>query len=275
MLKGYIHAGWTWCKGHVYIWVMLFLYQLLWGFFLYRFLESLIVPLLHRYPNPAPTELSSQLFWMESQFQLTKTNHYMPYLWAIVGFIGIRMLLTPLIQAGTFYSMAHHRNDSGLTFFSGIRAAWKRMSLIYILETLVLLAPAYWVIPYLAGEFANSSGWKALAVGALPITLGWIIGGWIVHHLFLFWQFGISSETSFLQSLKLGCLRALPVLGISLVFTCISLVSSIMVTAAAMFWTGMTALILQQAYPALRALLKLWSLSSRYHAWENSPEHNR
>lgn len=272
MMKGYIHAGWTWCKSHIYIWVMHFLYQLLWGFFLYRFLESLIVPLLHRYPNPAPTELSTQLFMMESQFLLTKTNYVTPYLWAIVGFIAVRMMFTPLIQAGTYYAMAHHRNDSGLTFFRGIAASWKKMSLIYILETLVLLAPAYWIIPYLATKLSSSLGWQALLTGVLPVVIGWVIGGWIVHHLFLFWQFGVSSDTSFIQSLKLGCIRALPVLGISLIFMGVSLLSSILVTAAAMFWTGMTALILQQAFPALRALLKLWSLSSRYHAWENTPE---
>ncbi|WP_239333720.1 carbamoyl transferase [Paenibacillus sp. ACRRX] len=268
-MKLHMRAGWDWLKDHLYIWIILFLYQLLWGFLLFRFMDSVIMPILRRYPSPAPTEMSSQLFLLESQFQLTKTSTYTPYLWIIVAFIAVRMLLTPIIHAGICYSMANHRTESGLTFFRGIAAVWKPFALLYLLETALMLAPAYWAIPYLAEVLASNPSWQMLLTGALPVSLAWLVGGWLLHHLFLFLQFGAGSDMSLLHALKNGIVHVLPVIGLSLLFVLISLVCSTLVTTAAMLWTGMTALILQQAYPALRAFLKLWSLSSRYHAWNH------
>ncbi|MGZ9586738.1 carbamoyl transferase [Paenibacillus marinisediminis] len=268
-MKPHFRTGWDWIKNHVHIWVLLFLYHLLWGFFLYRFIDSIVVPILKRYPDPAPSEMSNQIFMLESQFQLTKTSIYTPYLWAAIGFIALRMLLTPLIHAGLLYTMANHRSESSLTFFRGIATVWKPISLLYLIETVVLLAPSYWIVPYLAETLATSLNWQSMLMNVLPIAFVWIIGGWLLHHLFLFLQFGAATEMSLLQAMKWGIRRILPVIGISLIFILITALSGAMVTTAAMFWTGMTALILQQAFPALQTLLKLWSLSSRYAAWQH------
>lgn len=269
-MKQHLTSGWNWVKDHIYVWVLLFLYQLLWGFFLYRFIDSIVVPILQRYPTPPPSAMSTQIFMMESQFQLTKTSAYTPYLWAIVGFIALRLLLTPFIHAGIVYAMAHHRSDSSLTFFRGIAAAWKPMTLLYLIETIVIIAPSYWIVPYFAKILVSQPTWPILLSTIVPVALGWLIGGWLLHQLFLFLQFGAASDTPLLYSLKRGLRRLLPVIGISLLFILISVLSGAIVTTAAMFWTGMTALILQQALPALQTLLKLWSMASRYDAWQHT-----
>lgn len=270
-MKPHIRSGWEWMKDHVYIWVILFLYQLLWGFFLYRFIDSIVMPLLMRYPDPAPSDMSRQLFFLESQFQLTRTSTYTPYLWAMVGFIACRMLITPLIHSGLLYSMANHRTESRLTFFRGMKLIWKPITLLYILETACLLAPAYWAVPYLAKVLTATASVPSILLQSLPVVLTWLIGGWLVHHLFLFFQFGAAAEMSLLQSLKRGFIRLIPIIGISLVFIGINLISGLLVTTAAMFFTGLTALILQQAYPAVQTALNMWSLSSRYETWQHTP----
>lgn len=269
-MKLHIRTGWEWIKDHVYIWVILFLYQLLWGFFLYRFIDSIVLPILKRYPDPGPSEMSRQLFFLESQFQLTRTSSYTPYLWTLVGFIALRMLITPVIHAGLLYAMANHRTESSLTFFRGMRVIWKPISLLYILETVCLLAPAYWAVPYLAKVLATTAVISSILLQALPVILSWLVGGWLVHHLFLFLQFGAASEMSLLQALKRGFIQLLPIIGISLIFMAISLICGLLVSTAAMFFTGLTALILQQAYPAIQTLLKMWSLSSRYEVWQHT-----
>lgn len=269
-MKPHIRTGWEWIKDHVYIWVILFLYQLLWGFFLYRFIDSIVFPVLKRYPDPAPSEMSKQLFFLESQFQLTRTSSYTPYLWALVGFIAFRMIVTPLIHSGLLYAMANHRTESSLTFFRGMKVIWKPISLLYVIETVCLLAPAYWAVPYIAKTLASTAGFSSVLIHTLPVILPWLVGGWLLHHLFLFLQFGAASEMSLLQGMRRGIRRLLPVIGISILFMFISLVSGLLVTTAAMFFTGMTALILQQAYPALQTLLKMWSLSSRYEVWQHT-----
>ncbi|UHA75260.1 carbamoyl transferase [Paenibacillus sp. 481] len=267
-MKLYVHEGWTWLKDHVYIGIILFLYQLLWGFFLYRFIEDIVVPVLHRYPNPPPTELSAQLFIMESQFHLMKTSEYTPYLWTALAFIVVHMLLTPLIHAGLFYSMAHSR--VGLSFFKGIKTTWKSILFLYVLEMTVLLAPAYWFIPLAAKSLARHPSLQTLLTDLLPFALVWALGGWLLHHVFLFLKFGVASETALHRALGIGIRRLLPTLGLSALFMAIGLACSIAVTSAAFLWTGMTALILQQAFPAVRVFLKMWGLSARYAVWREA-----
>ncbi|MCM3342217.1 carbamoyl transferase [Paenibacillus sp. MER TA 81-3] len=273
-MKAYIRTGWDWLKEHVYIWVILFLYQLLWGFFVYRFIDGIVLPVLLRYPNPAPTEMSSQLFLIESQFHLSKTNDYAPYLWIVVGCMAIRMLLTPFIEAGLFYAIAHPR-QSGLTFFQGIKVVWKPMLLLYTIKTVLLLAPAYWFVPYAAHVLTTKSTIASLLASVAPFVLIWAICGWIFHHLFLFMQFGAASELSLLQSVTAGVRRMLPILGLSLIFMGLVLVISLLFTTAAMFWTGMTALILQQAFPAVRAVCKMWGVSARYAIWQEANQQSK
>ncbi|WP_245583551.1 carbamoyl transferase [Paenibacillus assamensis] len=268
-IKPHIRAGWDWVKEHLYIWIILFIYQLLWGFFLYRFIDHIVVPLLQRYPEPAPTELSRALFHIEAHFQLTKTTEYAPYLWTLVGFVALRMLFTPLIHAGLLYSMSYsQRNSKGLAFFRGMKTLWKSMSLLYIFEMIIVLLPAYWIVPKLTVLLQSAMSATELLQNAAPLLVLWLVGGWIVHHLFLFMQFGKASEQTIGSALVTGVRGLLPILGISLLFLVIGFLGSALVTAAAMFWTGMTALLLQQAYPAIRTLLQIWSLSSRFDVWQ-------
>lgn len=268
-MKAYMSHGLSWVKEHIYIAVILFLYQLLWGFFVYRFIDGTVLPVLQRYPDPAPTEMTARLFLAESQFHLMKTNDYLPFLWTLAAFILIRLLLTPFIRAGVFYSMAR-QSGSGLAFFEGIKLIWKPMLLLYWLETVLIALPAYWFIPHAVRQFADRPTLAAVMTDIVPYAALWLLGAWVVRQLFLSMQFGAASELSILHALLQGIRRMAPLLGLSAIFAGIALLSGLLFTAAAMLWTGLTALILQQAFPAVRTLLQLWGLSSRYSVWQQS-----
>lgn len=268
-MKTCLLTGWTWCKNHIYIWTILFLYQLLWGFFIYRFVDQLVTPILHRYPYPAPTTLSTGMFITESQFQLTKTNEYIFYLWCFIGFIAIHMLLTPFFLAGLLYTLSHPTQHC-MAFFRGMKATWKPVMLLYLLETILCLAPAYWFIPYATQQFSNFTSLSVFTNALIPIIISWLIGAWLLHQLFLILQFGVTASFSLIHSIKAGCSCLFSLMGLSLFSIVLTVIASALSISLSLTFTGITALIMQQAFPAIHIALKIWCLAARHAAWQKA-----
>lgn len=264
-MRSYIKEGWGTVKNHFYIVIILFLYQLLWGFFLYRFIDSIVVPILQRYPDPQPTEMSLQLFLIESQFQLTKTNLIYEYVWMIVGLFAIRMFITPFINAGLFYSISQ-RDDRGILFFKGIKYAWKPVFLFYWFETLLVFTPAYWIVPYINEQF-NAQPLEQLLYSVVPILLGWMVLAWIIHQVFLYIQFGYISKKGVFRSAALTFRRFPTILGVFAILFILLLFIGGLFTTASLIWTGLLALILQQSYHLIRTIFKVWMIASQYQIW--------
>lgn len=263
----YIKESFGIVRHHFYIVIILFLYQLIWGFFLYRFIDGVVSPILERYPDPNPTETSMQMFLIESQFQLMKTDIIDYYLWMLAGLFLIRMLITPFINAGLYYSI-HHRDDKGVLFFKGIKYAWKPVCLFYWLENLLILAPAYWIIPYFYAKW-RLYDIEQLGFNILPLLLGWIVFAWIIHQLFLFMQFGQVSKTGVFRGLLLSLKNLPAILGITLLLLALLIVISGIFTAAAWIWTGLIAIILHQSYHLVRSIVKVWGIAAQYQLWQN------
>ena len=58
-MKAKMREGWFLVRQHMYIAALLFIYQLIWGYFIYRLVQSAVVPLLLRYPTGDVGELST------------------------------------------------------------------------------------------------------------------------------------------------------------------------------------------------------------------------
>jgi hypothetical protein len=84
-MKQHLKAGWSLTVRHIYVIIVLFVYQLLWGFFLYRLVDGLIVPLLRRYPGSGMPASAARLYLYEAEFRLMKTDLIQPYLWTFAG----------------------------------------------------------------------------------------------------------------------------------------------------------------------------------------------
>lgn len=266
-MKQYIKEGWKTVKNHFYIVIILFLYQLLWGFFLYRFIESIISPLLARYPNPAPTELSVHLFMMEGQFQLIKTDLADYYIWMLAGMFAIRMFMSPFINAGLLYSIHHRSDEAGPLFFKGIRKAWKPILIFYWLETIAALAPAVWIVPRILRLLTEEVTYQSIIYKGVPYLLAWGAFALVIHQMSLFMQFGKIGGSGILRSLWLSIRSIIPVMGVALTLFGVALAVGSLFTAAAMIWTGLVALILQQSYHLVRPIFKIWQTASQYHIW--------
>jgi hypothetical protein len=263
-MKIHVKQGWQLAVKHFYLVILLFLYQLLWGFFLYRFIDSVVSPLLRRYPSSYPSDTAAQLFLTEAQFQLFKTDLITPYVWTLGGLMVIRMLLTPLFNAGLFYSLNQTRLDGGTRFLEGIRKNWKPVVLLYWVESVLSLAPAWWLLPRGLDALLESGSIPELLGAVLPGAGLWLLWGTVLHLLFLAMQFGATSGEGVFRSLWKALRNFISFAAISLIMWGIGAAAGLVVTSLSMLWAGLFALILHQGYYLLKTLVKVWTIAAQY-----------
>lgn len=272
----YIRNGWSLVKNQFPSVIILFLYQLLWGLFLYRIVDHALTALLLRYPDPPPNQITRVLFLLEGQLGLLHNREFRLFMALFLGMVLLRFLLTPFIRAGILYGLQPgESNQTPLTFFQGIRAFWKPVSIFYLLETVLVAAPLCLIAPKILGVLPQimHSGWNASTM--LPVVLyvlGWICYAWLVRQIILFAQFGYLFKTGLWSSLAL-CIRTL-VSGIliSLLLSSFIFITWALLGTVSWVWTGLLALILQQTYPFFRSLFKIWSVTSQFRLWESKSQ---
>ncbi|MDR0269276.1 hypothetical protein [Paenibacillus sp.] len=267
-MKSHIASGWKSLKNQFYIVIILFLYQLIWGYFLYRLVHSAVTPLLMRYPDPPPNELSQLLYYIEGKTSLSTSGTVHMYLWILLSMFLLRMLLTPFIHAGIFYGLHREREgEIGLYFFQGIKRHGKTVLLFHLIEWMLIAAPAYWIVPKVYATILNGMQLQTTVLQLLPYAATWFLYSYIVHQLILFMQFGKTGGTGFLTSLWL-CLRgALPLASISLVLGMITLLLFSLSTCVSFFWSGIIALILLQGYHLVSCIMRIWGISAKFDLW--------
>jgi hypothetical protein len=257
---------------HKYALIVLFLYRLLWGFFLYRFIDSIVSPVLARYPNDHPNQNAIHMFFIEAQFRLFKTDLSYEALALLAGMFLIRMIATPLINAGLFYSFRHSEETNGTKVLAGIRKSWKGVTALYWIENALIILPLVWLVPQVYSAYLKASSTGSLLLELLPYLLGWVVWSLAVHLLSQFMQFSSAGEDPILRGLLRACQRALPLLLVTLSLFGISLLASLVFTTTSLLWTGFAAIALHQAFQLIRSLLSLWMTASQYEVWR--PEHS-
>ncbi|MFS0724764.1 hypothetical protein [Paenibacillus sp. 1P07SE] len=268
-MKEHIRQGWRLAVKHFYIVIFLFLYQLLWGFGLYRYVEATFIPLLKRYPDTLPSEQAVKVFLMEAQFQLLKTDLIQPYLLTFGILILLRMLLTPLIQSGLLYSLTHATEESGTRFFQGIRTCWKKITLLYWIKSILTLAPAWWLLPAGLQLLLSSSSLTEAATAAAPYAAGWLLWGLLLHLLFLSMQFGVASGSGVLGSTLHSVRAFLPLAMITVIMWGIGAGIGLAASSVSLIWAGLLALIFHQTYYLIRSMIRVWTLASQYKLWQS------
>jgi hypothetical protein len=269
-MRRLLKKGWDMTVRHKYVLVLLFLYRLLWGFFLYRFVDSVVTPILARYPEEHPHSDAAHLFLVEAQFRLLKTDLANDVLWLLGGLLLLRMVLTPLLNAGVYYSFHHAVEGEGTRVLFGMRRTWKPVTLLYWLENGLILLPAVWLLPLAKDRFFSEPSLTAWLQGLLPYAAAWLALGFMLHLLFQFMQFGAVSREGIFKGLGLALRRALPLIGITFIMLGIGLAVSATAWAVSLLWSGFLAVALHQAFHFVRSLLTLWTTASQYQVWSKT-----
>lgn len=268
-MKTFVINGWNRTVRHFGIIVVLFVYQFLWGFFLYRAIDGVLVPFLKRYPDPLAAKGAVELFLIEAQFRIMKTDLLAPYGLTLAGLLAVRMLLTPVINAGLFHSLQHATKERGTTFLAGIRSAWKRIAFIYAAELALILTPLAWLLPIARRAFFASDGWDDLFRTLLPAASAWLLWCLLVRLVSLGMQFGAAAGDGVLPSLSVT-IRSLPAAAAAaLTVWAIGAAAGLVSTAVSMVWAGLLAIILHQAQPFFRTWFKVWTYAAQYEAWRS------
>ncbi|RIX51246.1 hypothetical protein D3P08_17410 [Paenibacillus nanensis] len=265
-MKHNMRLGWQLAFKHMNMVIVLFLYQLLWGFLVYRAIDDTIAPLLRRFPASAPVDQAVQLFFAEAQFQLFKTDLIQPYLWLFGGLLLARMLITPLFNAGLFYSIHHQTStgESGTRIIEGIRKTWKPVMLLYWISCALMIAPAWWIVPQWIDALRHNGVTTSLLMELLPGAAIWIAWIALIHLLFLSMQFGAVSGDGIFPSLLQSLRKFLTYAAISLLMWGIAALLGLVFSSISMVWAGLFALIAHQGYPLIKTLLRIWIIAAQY-----------
>ncbi|MDQ6420157.1 hypothetical protein RB620_11980 [Paenibacillus sp. LHD-117] len=264
-MKTHISQGWRLTFKHFHLVLLLFVYQFGWGFFLYRIIDQTVTPVLRRFPDSGSSEQAMRHFVTEAQIQLFKTDLVAPYLWMLGGLFAARMLLTPLFNAGFFYSFHEQTRSGGKSrFLEGIKRTWRPILLLYAVQAVLTAAPGIWLVPRGLTALIRSGSYEELALTLLPGILVWVVWGALLHLLFLAMQVGAVSGEGIFSSLWRSMRGFLPYAGLSLVMWGIGAAIALAVSSMSLVWAGLIALIVHQSYYLVKTLMKVWTVAAQY-----------
>jgi hypothetical protein len=260
-MYSYIKGGWSAAWKQPFLVLVLFAYRLGWGIALYKIVQSIVVPLLHRFPDIHANGGQTELFLAESQFQLLKTDFIDSYLWLFLGLLLTRMIITPMLNAGIYYSLSQTHLNSGYRFFKGIRELGGIFLLLYLLQMALTLAPLYFLFPKW-GNILLGGEYNSTLLVLIPLITGYLVYGYILHLVFMYLQFGKAWSRPWRESLRIALRSILSIVGISILFMLGSALIATIATSVLWIWASLWTLILYQAYRLVHTFVHLWVITS-------------
>jgi hypothetical protein len=270
-MYNYIKDGWRAAWKQPFLVLVLFAYRLGWGIVLYGIVQSIVVPLLHRYPDIQASGGQVELFLAEGQFQLLKTDFIDSYLWLFLGLLLTRMIITPMLNAGIYYSLRQTHMNSGYRFFKGIRVLGGVFLLYYLIQMVLTLAPLYFVLPkwgaiVLGGDYAST------VFVLIPMVTGYLVYGYLLHLTFMYLQFGKAWSRPWNESLRVAFKCILSIIGISIMFMLGSALIATIATSVLWIWASLWTLILYQAYRLVHTFFHLWVITTQQQLYSTKTE---
>jgi hypothetical protein len=266
-MVGYVKKGFGTALRQPFALLVLFLYQFVWGFALYRYVSSVVVPLMQRYPGGAHSDMAALLFLAEGQFRLAKTDLIQPYLLTLLGLFLARMAMTPILNAGVYFSLHHTEYNAGYRFVQGIRCLSGPFLIYYALRILLTLAPLYWLIPLARNVYLTATGYDQIALRLLPYAAAYLVYGYLVHLCFTYVQLAKTTDGKPLKSMPFLIRRSLRIAAVALAMVVVSGLVTFIAVAASLIWAGFLALVLYQFYRFAHAFCQIWTLSAHYQVW--------
>lgn len=272
MVKRSITRGWYSMKEQFYILILLFIYRLLWGYFMYKFVRAAIIPILLHYPdkNAGGSGIGRLLYYIEGQFSLSSDPAVQRWLWTLLGLAALRLLLSPFIRAGLLHELHQERKgERGLFFFPGMKMYGLPILLFSLVEWLLTLLPLYWIAPKMYGLLLPSFLDYTILLKLIPYILLWLAYIFIIRLVLLYIQFGYTSGTGMFSSLLI-CLRVIiPAVGISIILGAAGLLLLLVCGVTGIFYPGLPALLIRQISPLPATLFKMWGIAAQYHLWKS------
>ncbi|WP_151737988.1 hypothetical protein [Paenibacillus tengchongensis] len=271
-MKTAITCGWRSMKEQFYILILLFIYRLFWGYFLYRFVRSAVEPVLLRYPDAdaGGSLLGRLLYYIEGQQALGADPDVRRWLLLLLGLSILRLLLSPFIRAGLLHELHQERKgERGLFFFPGMKRLGLPVFIFSVTEWLLAALPLYLLLPDMYNLLLSGVLDYTLLIKLVPYVLVWLLYLYAVRLMLLYMQFGYTGGTGVFTSLGV-LVRVLPkAIAVSLLLGSGGLLMLMLNGICGLFFPGMPALLLRQMSPLPTTLLRMWGIASQYHLWRS------
>ena len=273
-----ITRGFRSMKEQFYILVILFMYRLLWGYFMYGFIRDAIVPILLRYPNEQAggSETSRLLYYIEGQFSLTSDPEVQRWFWLLLVITVLRLLVSPFIRAGLIHELHQEiKGERGLFFFPGMKLYGLPVLMFSLVEWFLALLPLYWLAPRLYKLLLSSFLDYTLLLRVSPYLLVWLMYIFIIRLCLLYMQFGYTSGTGMFYSLWVLIRNLIPATITAAILGGGGFIVLILCGLSGVFCPGLPALLIRQVSPLPSTFFKMWGVASQYHLWHSKiPPHN-
>ncbi|WP_054944079.1 hypothetical protein [Paenibacillus ihuae] len=271
-MKRAISRGWISMKEQFYILILLFIYRLLWGYFLYRFIRSAIIPVLLRYPDihAGGSGIGRLLYYIEGQFALSGDPGVQRWLWMLLALSAIRLLLSPFIRAGLLHELHQERKgERGLFFFPGMKLYGLPVLAFSLSEWVLSALPLYWLLPKMYTLLLSGIFDYKLLLRLVPYLLAWLLYLYCIRIVLLYMQFGYTAGTGMFSAVLAYLKVLLPSTGASLLLGSGGLLTLLLGFATALLCPGMSALLFRQFSPLPSTLFKMWGIAAQYHLWSS------
>lgn len=262
--------GWKIAQRHPWLISMLFIYKLIWGLIIYHIVQAIVVPLLYRFPSDH-SDAAVQVFFAEAQFQLFKTNIGHIPVGIVAGIFLMRILVTPLLNAGIYYSIERDEKKQIRPFINGVKSLGISFIKIYSCHIIIASAPLYWIVQYVIEQFNTASSLHTLAYAIGPLCIGYWMYLFVLQLCFMYIQFGKTSGTRFVQSLAFFIRHLAPILLLSSALLLITACIALFNLSFTMIWASFISVLLYQLYYLTKAFMNVWEISSQYAIWRDRP----
>ncbi|NBI31057.1 hypothetical protein [Chengkuizengella marina] len=272
MIVHIIKQGWKTTNQNM-VYILLFsMYQLVCGIFLYRWIEVGIVSISQRFPDSNLMD-ARQLFIIEGQFLITDGDFMLKYLSPLLIFIGIRWIVSPLMNAGLFYAIHHKDSHSSKPLFlQGVLKLGSSFFIISCIHLLLSSFPLFWIFSFLKNTLESYTTPMSLLWNAAPILITYIVYTWIIHILFMYIQWGKTTNNNITSPIVFMLKNIVITMGLSLIIMIIIGVVTALFFSTSMMWVGFLAIIVNQIQYFIRVYLKIWEISTQYHFWVQKKE---
>ncbi|WP_150275765.1 hypothetical protein [Paenibacillus tepidiphilus] len=271
-MKIAITCGWRSVKEQFYILILLFIYRLFWGYFLYRFVRSAVVPVLLRYPDAdaGGSMLGRLLYYIEGQHALSADPDVRRWLLLLLILSLLRLLVSPFIRAGLLHELHQERKgERGLFFFPGMKRYGLPVFVFSLAEWLLAALPLYWLLPGMYSRLLSGILDTRLLLNLVPYLLAWLLYLYAIRLILLYLQFSYTGGTGLFTALP-ALLRVLPkAVAVSFVLGTGSFLMLLFSAICGLFFPGLPALVLRQLSPLPTTLFKMWGIASQYHLWRS------
>ena len=267
-----INRGYHSMKEQFYILILLFIYRLLWGYFMYGFVRNAIVPILLRYPNgeAGGSDISRLLYYIEGQFSLSSDPSVQRWLWILLAITILKLLLSPFIRAGLIHELQQEtKGERGLFFFPGMKLYGLPIMIFSLVEWLLALLPLYWLAPKIYKLLLSSFLNYSLLLKASPYLLIWLVYIFLIRLCLLYMQFGYTSGHGMLHSLLLCLRNIIPATVAATILGAGGFLVLLLCGLTGLFCPGLPALLIRQISPLPSTFFKMWGLAAQYHLWRS------